>query len=222
MRSSTRYSADSSAAWSTSPLPLLAGRPRPGSKRSFGPSASSSPRSRVCRPRCGESSPQAHRRGPSQTVHRTLVGAQRAGAVRADVTPDDVAAAVWALRGVIHSERNDPAHHGAELWRRHLETILRGFGDGSHGASPQPFDPHRPGNATHESISKNPISKNPIAENPIAENGVAMPRGSGIYEDEPREHRKTYSQESSDDSDGRREDSAPDDTSSDDAGEPTG
>jgi hypothetical protein len=49
-----------------------------------------------------------------------------------------------------------------------------------------------------------------------------MPRGSGIYEDEPREHRKTYSQESSDDSDGRRKDSAPDDTSSDDAGEPTG
>ena len=58
-----------------------------------------------------------------------LVGAQRTGAVRADVTPDDVAAAVWALRGVIHSERNDPTHQGAELWRRHLETILRGFGD---------------------------------------------------------------------------------------------
>jgi AcrR family transcriptional regulator len=57
--------------------------------------------------------------------------AQRSGAVRADVTPDDIAAAVWALRGVIHSERNDPAHHGQELWRRHLETILRGFGDGA-------------------------------------------------------------------------------------------
>jgi len=49
-----------------------------------------------------------------------------------------------------------------------------------------------------------------------------MPRGSGIYEDEPREHRKTYSQESSDDSDGSRKDAAPDDTSSDDAGEPSG
>lgn len=57
-----------------------------------------------------------------------LHGAQRAGAVRDDVTPDDVAAAVWALRGVIHSERNDPRHNGAELWRRHLDTILRGFG----------------------------------------------------------------------------------------------
>ena len=64
-----------------------------------------------------------------------LRGAQRAGAVRADVTPDDVAAAVWALRVVIHSERNDPAHHGAELWRRHLETILRGFGDGAPNGS---------------------------------------------------------------------------------------
>jgi hypothetical protein len=65
-----------------------------------------------------------------------LVGAQRAGAVRADVTPDDVTAAVWALRGVVHSERNDRAHHGAELWRRHLETILRGFGDAPGGGRP--------------------------------------------------------------------------------------
>jgi hypothetical protein len=37
---------------------------------------------------------------------------------------------------VIHSERNDPAHHGSELWRRHLETILRGFGDGAPGSYP--------------------------------------------------------------------------------------
>jgi hypothetical protein len=53
--------------------------------------------------------------------------AQRVGAVRADVNPDDITAAVWALRGVIHSERTDPTHRGQELWRRHLETILRGF-----------------------------------------------------------------------------------------------
>lgn len=65
-------------------------------------------------------------------------------------------------------------------------------------------------------------TRDSISEKLIVENGVAMPRGSGIYEDEPREHRKTYSQESSDESDGRREESAPDDTSSDDAGEPTG
>lgn len=53
--------------------------------------------------------------------------AQRVGAARADVTPDDITAAVWALRGVIQAERTDPAHHGHQLWRRHLETILRGF-----------------------------------------------------------------------------------------------
>jgi len=56
-----------------------------------------------------------------------LRGAQRSGAVREDATPDDVTAAVWALRGVIHSERNDPRNRGRELWRRHLETTLRGL-----------------------------------------------------------------------------------------------
>jgi AcrR family transcriptional regulator len=61
-----------------------------------------------------------------------LARAQQAGAVRADVTPADIRAAVWALRGVIHSERADPAAHGMELWRRHLTTIMRGFkNDGS-------------------------------------------------------------------------------------------
>jgi AcrR family transcriptional regulator len=53
--------------------------------------------------------------------------AQAAGAVREDVTPDDITIAVWALRGVIQSERTDPAHQGEHLWRRHLDTILRGF-----------------------------------------------------------------------------------------------
>ncbi|BBY50659.1 hypothetical protein MARA_41270 [Mycolicibacterium arabiense] len=58
---------------------------------------------------------------------RLLRRAQAAGAIRADVTPDDVTIAVWALRGVIQSERTDPAHEGEQLWRRHLDTILRGF-----------------------------------------------------------------------------------------------
>ena len=53
--------------------------------------------------------------------------AQRADVVREDVTPDDVTAVVWALRGVIHSERADQAHHGQVLWRRHLDTVMRGF-----------------------------------------------------------------------------------------------
>lgn len=56
-----------------------------------------------------------------------LARAQRSGAVRADVTPADISAAVWALRGVIHSERLDPVLRGQNLWRRHLKTILRGF-----------------------------------------------------------------------------------------------
>lgn len=57
--------------------------------------------------------------------------AQRAGAVRSSVTPDDVAAAVWALRGVIESERVDPVRRGHNLWQRHLATIMHGFAKGS-------------------------------------------------------------------------------------------
>lgn len=53
--------------------------------------------------------------------------AQRAGAVRASVTPDDVASVVWALRGVIESERIDPSRRSGGLWQRHLATVLRGF-----------------------------------------------------------------------------------------------
>jgi AcrR family transcriptional regulator len=56
-----------------------------------------------------------------------LTRAQRAGAVRADLTPDDITIAVWALRGVIQSERIDPAHRGRQRWQRHLDTIMRGF-----------------------------------------------------------------------------------------------
>ncbi len=66
----------------------------------------------------------------SRRSEALLARAQQGGAVRADVIPADITAAVWALRGVIHSEGNDPAHHGQELWRRHLQTILRGFKTG--------------------------------------------------------------------------------------------
>lgn len=47
-----------------------------------------------------------------------------------------------------------------------------------------------------------------------------MPRGSGIYEDEPREHRHTYSPDSTDKQDG--DDPTPDDLASKDPAEPTG
>jgi AcrR family transcriptional regulator len=75
----------------------------------------------------GELAPEALVEELRRRSTELLRRAQRAGAARADVTPDDITAAVWALRGVIQSERTDPAHHGHELWRRHLETILRGF-----------------------------------------------------------------------------------------------
>lgn len=47
-----------------------------------------------------------------------------------------------------------------------------------------------------------------------------MPRGSGIYEDEPREHRQGYSPGSEDEPD--QPDPTPDDTGSKDSTEPTG
>jgi AcrR family transcriptional regulator len=56
-----------------------------------------------------------------------LARAQQAEAVRNDLTPADITAAVWAIRGVIHSERTTSVHAGQELWRRHLRTILDGF-----------------------------------------------------------------------------------------------
>lgn len=64
-----------------------------------------------------------------------LTRAQQANAVRADLTPDDITIAVWALRGVIQSERIDPAHRGRRRWQRHLDTIMRGF---SPDAGPPP------------------------------------------------------------------------------------
>ena len=78
-------------------------------------------------PMWGELAPQPlveELRGRSAAL---LARAKQAKTIRTDVTPADVTAAIWAIRGVIQSERNDPAHHGKELWRRHLRTILRGF-----------------------------------------------------------------------------------------------
>ncbi|MCV7420337.1 hypothetical protein H7K45_07280 [Mycobacterium yunnanensis] len=49
-----------------------------------------------------------------------------------------------------------------------------------------------------------------------------MPRGSGIYEDQPREHRTSYTQHAEDRPEDSRAAATPDDTSSDEAAEPTG
>lgn len=78
-------------------------------------------------PRWGELAPRHLVEQLRDLSTELLVRAQRQGSIRDDVTPDDIATAVWALRGVIHSERSDPERRGRELWRRHLETIMRGF-----------------------------------------------------------------------------------------------
>ena len=49
-----------------------------------------------------------------------------------------------------------------------------------------------------------------------------MPRGSGIYEDEPRDHRHSYSTDSNDEHEEPGQDPTPDDSASKEAGEPTG
>jgi hypothetical protein len=52
---------------------------------------------------------------------------------RRDLTTTDITAAVWALRGVIQAERTEPLRRGQALWRRHLQTVLRGFRDDEPG-----------------------------------------------------------------------------------------
>lgn len=46
---------------------------------------------------------------------------QRSGAIRRDVTTADVTATIRALRGIA------AAGGGDDIWRRHLDTVLRGF-----------------------------------------------------------------------------------------------
>ena len=56
-----------------------------------------------------------------------LSRAQRAGAIRDAVTPADVAAAVWAVCGVVQASRAGVAGLDDNAWRRHLDTVLRGL-----------------------------------------------------------------------------------------------
>jgi hypothetical protein len=70
-----------------------------------------------------------HRRladGVAELEERTpvLVGRARSvGAVGKQFTVGDIAAAVWALRGIFQSD--DPAADAA--WRRHVAFLLAGF-----------------------------------------------------------------------------------------------
>lgn len=50
-----------------------------------------------------------------------LSRAQRSGAIRHDVTSADISAIIWALRGIVAAGGAD------DLWRRHLDTVLRGL-----------------------------------------------------------------------------------------------
>ena len=63
-----------------------------------------------------------------QQLHRDRAGqllaaAQRAGTVRDDVTPADVSAVLWALRGIAESADGD----AAEACRRHLDIVFAGL-----------------------------------------------------------------------------------------------
>jgi AcrR family transcriptional regulator len=56
-----------------------------------------------------------------------LSRAQRAGAIRDAVTQSDVAAAVWAVRGVVQANRAGVGGLDDDAWKRHLDTVLRGL-----------------------------------------------------------------------------------------------
>ncbi|WP_432939269.1 TetR/AcrR family transcriptional regulator [Kribbella sp. CA-253562] len=56
-------------------------------------------------------------------TRQLLERAQHGGGVSEHVTVDDIAATIWALRGIIHtSEGSTPG-----VWRRHLAYTLAGF-----------------------------------------------------------------------------------------------
>jgi AcrR family transcriptional regulator len=55
-----------------------------------------------------------------------LTRAQRAGAIRTDLTPADITTTVWALRGVVQASRPTAAAPDAP-WRRHLAHVLDSF-----------------------------------------------------------------------------------------------
>lgn len=56
-----------------------------------------------------------------------LARAQSGATVRADLTAEDVAVALWSLHGVLDITRGT----SVDAWRRHLELILAGWGNQS-------------------------------------------------------------------------------------------
>ncbi len=60
-------------------------------------------------------------------VAELLVRAQEAGAMRPDLTPADITATVWALRGVVQGGRAVSTQLDDAAWRRHLAHVLDSF-----------------------------------------------------------------------------------------------
>jgi AcrR family transcriptional regulator len=56
-----------------------------------------------------------------------LARAQEAGAMRSDLTPADITATVWALRGVVQAGRAVSTQLDDAAWRRHLAHVLDSF-----------------------------------------------------------------------------------------------
>jgi AcrR family transcriptional regulator len=63
----------------------------------------------------------------SQRSAQLLARAQQAGAIRSDLTPEDITTTVWALRGVVNSTRAATFGHDSPPWRRHLTHVLDSF-----------------------------------------------------------------------------------------------
>ncbi|MEV8610376.1 helix-turn-helix domain-containing protein [Amycolatopsis sp. NPDC051373] len=60
----------------------------------------------------------------SRTAQAALVAqARQHGVVRADLTPEDVAVALWSLGGVLDITRGTTV----DAWRRHLELVVAGW-----------------------------------------------------------------------------------------------
>jgi AcrR family transcriptional regulator len=58
-----------------------------------------------------------------QLQGKLLASAQAHGLVRAELTAEDVAVALWAVQGVLDVTRGQPV----EAWRRHLEVLVAGL-----------------------------------------------------------------------------------------------
>lgn len=73
--------------------------------------------------------------------------AKRAGALRPDVTPEDLAFVIWSISRTVDMT----AGFAPRLWRRHLGLLLDGFrAEGAHPLPEPPLPPGRPHTATRQ------------------------------------------------------------------------